>query len=127
MTLPGVGIVISQIIYDLREGSRGSIRLCLGAHERPVPPELRQQHRDGEERKGLDAVLMGAERARGDRVFIEARVARPGIVETAEPDPLDRRDRQQLEHQRSENAPFGDRHGSPPTRRGDARFGPGKT
>ena len=43
--------------------------------------EFRQQHGGGQERKRLDAVLMGAERAGADRILIESRVARPGIVE----------------------------------------------
>jgi hypothetical protein len=33
------------------------------------------------------------------------------------PDPLYRRDAQQIKHQAGENAPFGDCHGSPGTRR----------
>src|SRR5438046_1438695 len=68
---------------------------------------LRQQHGDCKERKRLDAVLMGAERAGTDRIRVEGGIARPGIVEMAIPGPFDRGDRQQIEHQRSENAPFG--------------------
>jgi hypothetical protein len=75
--------------------------------------EFRQQHGDGEERKRLDAILMRAQCAGTDGIGIEGGVARPGIVETAKPGPFDRRNRQQIEHQRCENAPFGDRHGFP--------------
>src|SRR5882757_2832598 len=74
--------------------------------------KLRQQHGHRKERKRLDAVLMGAERAGADRVLIENRIAGPRIVEPAMPGPFDRGDRQQIQHQRSENAEFGDRHGS---------------
>src|SRR5258706_6904529 len=73
--------------------------------------KFRQQHGDRKERKSLDAVLMRAQRACPKRVVIERGVARFCVVETAIPDPLDRRDRQQIKHQRSENAPFGDCHG----------------
>jgi hypothetical protein len=75
--------------------------------------EFRQQHRGGEERKGLDAVEMRAERARGNGIVIERGVARFGIVEAAKADRLHRRNRQQIEYDRSKNTPFGDRHGSP--------------
>src|SRR5712672_994477 len=76
-------------------------------------PKFRQQDGHREERKGLDAILMRAQRARAKRVGIERGVARFGIVEAAKPDPLYRCDRQEIKHQRSENAPFGDRHNFP--------------
>src|ERR1700732_1063506 len=83
--------------------------------------KFRQQHSGRKEWKGLDPVLMRAQRAGAKRVLEENRVARSRIVVAAKPDPLDGNDREQIEHHRSENAPFGDRHGSPDTRiKGDS-------
>src|SRR6478609_7609437 len=56
-------------------------------------PVFGKQHREGEERKGLDAVLVRAERALRDGVLEEGGVARPRIVEAAKSDPFDRDDR----------------------------------
>src|SRR5450432_763688 len=75
--------------------------------------EFRQQDGYRKERKGLDAVLMRAQGARGNRVVIEGGIARFGIVEAAKSDQLYRRNRQQIKYQYSRNTPFGDRHGSP--------------
>ena len=79
--------------------------------------KFRKQDRCGKERKGFDAVLVRAQRARRNRVFIEGGVARSGIVETAKPEPFDRRDAQQIKHHDGENAPLGDCHGSSDVRR----------
>src|SRR3954447_10238353 len=56
-------------------------------------PVFGEQHREGEEREGLDAVLVSAERALRDGVLEEGRVARPRIVEAVKSDPFDRDDR----------------------------------
>src|SRR5580704_11500685 len=56
--------------------------------------EFGQQNRHGEERKGLDAVLMRAQRTGADGVLVERRVTRLGIVIVAKPDPFDRYDGQ---------------------------------
>src|SRR6476619_4973594 len=74
--------------------------------------KLGKQHRNRKERECLDAVLVCAQRPRRDRVLVEAGVARPRIVEAASADPFDRHDRQQIQHQRPEYAPFSGRHGS---------------
>jgi hypothetical protein len=79
--------------------------------------KFRKQDRDGKKRKGLDAVLVRTQSARGNWIFVEGGITRPGIVEAAKPDPLYRGDAQQIKHQGGENAPFGDGHGFPDMRR----------
>src|SRR6185437_2310612 len=61
-------------------------------------------------RERLDAVLVRAECARGNRILVKGGVARPRIVEAVEAEPFDRCDRQQIQQQRRKDAPFGGRH-----------------
>ena len=83
--------------------------LIGSAARRGIRPAARRRRRTGTPR-----CRSGARPARGRAsVVIEGGVARLRIVVAAKADPLHRHDCHQIEQQRSENAPFGDRHGFP--------------
>ena len=57
-------------------------------------------------------------RAGTQGIAIELRIARPGIVEAAKPDPFDRHDRREIEQQRPKHAQFRECHLASPRLRG---------